>query len=51
LADRARGAIGLSHLLSPQRHDRHDVRGADPRVSTDVCAQVNPLLRDADRGE
>ena len=33
----------LRHLLRPDRHDRHDVRGSDPRMGALVPAQVDPL--------
>ena len=35
-------------VLRPQRHDRHHVGGADPRVRAFVGAQVDPLDGDRD---
>ena len=43
----ARGRL----VLGPQRDERDDVRGADPRVRSLVLAQVDPLRRRGDSRE
>ena len=48
---RQRRLAGVLQVVTPDRHDRNDVRGADPRMRAFVPAQVDPLARAGDAGQ
>ncbi len=47
--DCIRSALGTSHVLGHERHDRHDIRRTDARVRALVRPQVDALPRNGDR--
>ena len=49
--ERERRRAGALGVLGAQRHDRDDVRDADPRMRAVVAAQVDPPARAGDRGQ